>query len=1302
MHHEQDAAALYNENKRLQQRIDELENQLADCRNQLSYTQKILDTIPNPVYVFDLEAQSSSYHNELLATMLGYTGGENQTWKDDSFFALFHPDDLPRVFAYLDQLRSAADDERLPFEFRLRHGSGEWRWLRSIHTVFSRAPDGSAQQVVGMITDITAQKQAMQDLHDSEALIASFYDVADIGLCVTDQYGHFVRVNRGYCDMYQFRMEDIIGQHFTMVLPPADRDYARRIHDNYIAGAPESAGEWLVQRANGELFTIYVTAGRLILPDGRRFKVTTVTDVTERKRNERALRENEERFRTAAEAGLNSFFILQSERDTNGYIVDFRFVYVNSHAEEALSMSRDALLGQRICELFPINRTNGFFDQFVQVVETRNPLEQEFEIPSSAHAPGWYRHQVVPLEDGVAISMENISQRRNMETALRESQNLLQNLVDHIPASIFVKDQHRRYLLINRYYERLLRLERAQVIGYINEEAAAYMEQHNLISSPEERAFIHNLIAGWKTEDQHVLASGETLEVEEEALIGGKIHSFLAIKFPLHDERGNIIGLAGISTDITDLKATERSLRESEERFRQLAENIQHVFWVRDIETGAMLYVSPAYEQIWQQSCDSLYANSQSFMAPLHPDDAAQTFAAFERHCRTGGFDGEYRIVRPDGTVRWIWAREFAILDEHGNIYRATGIAEDITERKQAEAARRASEARLQSFFSTAAVGLTLLDNDLRFQRVNDAAADMNGIPAEQHIGRTIAEIQPNLAPMLLPLYERVIRSGETIHDVELSGETPAQPGVIRYWQLSIFPVAGENGDIEGIGAAFVEVTERKRAEAELQLAKEAAEAANRAKSAFLANMSHELRTPLNAILGFAQLMQQDLSINQSQRENLDIITRSGEHLLDLINDVLEMSRIEAGRTTFNESSFDLYHTLDTLDQMFRIRADQKGLSLLVEYGSDVPHYVSTDEGKLRQVLINLLSNAIKFTYEGGVTLRVGFHYADDDEPRLRFEVEDTGRGISAEDIEHIFNPFVQTQRGMLSQEGTGLGLPISQQFVRMLGGTITVRSTINQGSVFAFDIQAQPMSSAELAAPSTQRRVIGLQPDQPTYRILVVEDRWENRVLLVRMLQPLGFEVREAIHGQQAIEIWEPWKPHLIFMDMRMPVMDGYEATMYIKSTTRGQATAIIALTASAFEEDREMMLSIGCDDFIRKPFRDENVFDKLERHLGVRFTYAEEAAPKKEIPPAPSARSALAIRGDAVPREWISALNHAAALGDGSQIASLIEQIRAEHSVLAKGLTNMLHNFRFDQMLDLTESVLNPPDTSEPSDNK
>lgn len=466
------------------------------------------------------------------------------------------------------------------------------------------------------------------------------------------------------------------------------------------------------------------------------------------------------------------------------------------------------------------------------------------------------------------------------------------------------------------------------------------------------------------------------------------------------------------------------------------------------------------------------------------------------------------------------------------------------------------------------------------------------------------------------------------------------------------------------------------------QQARVQAEQANRTKSVFLANMSHELRTPLNAILGFSHLLRDRVS-SQDQRQDLDVINRSGEHLLTLINDLLDVAKIEAGRTELVLAPCDLKSlVMDVLDMM-RGRAEEKLLGLALEESPGVPRYVLADAARLREVLINLLGNAIKYTEHGSITLRSSAQPVGPAERmRLRFEIEDTGVGIVAEDQERIFKPFEQVARPS-RQKGTGLGLAITRHLVELMGGTIRVESTPGKGSWFRVEIPVDTTQEFEAKPVGGRKRILGLEDDQPEYRILVVEDEQENWMVLDRLLREAGFQVRVAENGEQGIVSFREWRPQFIWMDLHMPEMDGIEATRRIRELEGGRDVTIAALTASGFVGHQRDVLAAGLDEYVAKPFRPEEIFECMERHLGVRYRRDEGAPPSGWEPTAELSNAAIA----ALPAALRAELRNAVVTLNGERISRTIGQVAEFDPMLAAALARCAKTFQYTVILNAVE---------------
>ncbi len=759
----------------------------------------------------------------------------------------------------------------------------------------------------------------------------------------------------------------------------------------------------------------------------------------------------------------------------------------------------------------------------------------------------------------------------------------------------------------------------------------------------------------------------------------------------LRDDQNTIIGYLLIGTDNTARKQAEEALLKAgalqnaifnSANFSSIATDEKGVIQIFNVGAERMLgyaaievvdRITPADISDPQEVIARAKALSAELGTKITPGFEALVFKA------SRGIEDIYELtyIRKDGSRFPAIVSVTALREAQGGVIGYLLIGTDNTARKQVEAERMLLDQRVrdQQFYTRSLIESNidaLITTDPRgiITDVNKQMEALTGCTRDELIGAPFKDYftDPERAEAGIKL---VLGEGK-VTDYELTARARDGKETVVSYNATTFH--DRDRKLQGVFAAARDVTERKRYEQSLQQA-------NRAKSVFLANMSHEIRTPMNAILGFSQLMLRDQDLTPRQCQYLGTINRSGEHLLALINDILEMSKIEAGRTTVSPSTFDLPVLLKDLEMMFRVRTDEKRLSFSVETIGDVPQFIVTDINKLRQVFINVLGNAVKFTEQGGIGVRVRADRQGATGPCLRVEVEDTGPGISQDDQDKLFRHFEQTKTGQQAGTGTGLGLAISREFVRLMGGDITVRSQVGRGSVFAIHLPLTEGEAQAVQAKENPRHVLRLRPGQVTCRVLIADDIEDNRQLLAQLLAPVGFEIRLATNGAEAVREFEQWRPHLILMDFRMPVMDGHEAIRLIRAMPGGDGTKIIAVTASAMDDNRQELMGIGADDFIGKPFREAELFQKIHTHVGVEYLYAEEpAAGASEGGPELTHESLAGW-----PRDLIDPMREAVITADLDQLLARIRGVEARDPGVARGLRHLAEGFQYQKLLDL-----------------
>lgn len=1271
-----------------------LEAQVEQLQAKVNLLQTTIESVADGILVIDRHRNVSAYNQKFIQMWsIPESLMQPQVGEERLKFLAAQTKDPDRFLTKVWELFLHHPDAELTDYLELKDGRILERYSQ---------PQWHNSEIIGrlwMFRDVTLQKRA-------EAMLVRFAAIMDATtdlVALTDAQHQIVYLNRAGRQLLGLEEDETLSDRTIATIYP---DWVNRLFQEEVLPKATRDGVWhgevMMRHRNG--LEIPVSLVQLVIKSTEGdvdFYATIARDINERKQAEQALFLSELKYRCLFENSQVGIFRTRLE---DGLILE-----ANQRSAEQVGYSSPTELVEQksILEFYANPADRDWLLGYVQ----RQGECSSYEVPYR-HRNGSIRWSLCSVrlneeENCLEVVATDITDRKQAEEALRRSELKYRNIFENSQVGIGqTRLEDGLFLDANQRCAEIMGV--ASAIDLIGKRCTT-----DFYANPSDRQRIITEL------EQH--GEVRNLELRLQRPDGSTRWSLLSLR-PNPREQC----LDFVLTDISDRKRLEEELVQSQRFLDTIINSVPIGLFAKDVNND-FRYV------LINRSANKIVGFDPEKAIGLNDDDLLpKEQAAFFRQQDLAVIAHGELLEMPE---TWLESKDYGavlvqgwkrpLFDEQGRITHLLGIFNDITDRWQREEALRliveGTAAKTGDEFFQSCVRYLAEVLRVRYALITEFA------DTEKNCVRTLATYGGNLFSQNFEYQlqgtpcQQVLQGQTCYYPKGVQQQFPEDALLVEaqlesYLGMPLINTAGavlghiavidtepmeDDGGRELILKIFAARAgaelERKQTEEALRIAKDVAESANRAKSSFLANMSHELRTPLNAILGFSQLMERDTTLNARQRDFLTTINRSGEHLLELINDVLEMSKIEAGRIQLYPTSFDLYQLLNTLRDLFRVRAESKRLSLEFQIAPDLPQFVTTDEGKLRQVLINLIGNAIKFTEAGYVRVYAEMRSIATTDPvssLLTFTIEDTGCGIAETDITTLFQPFVRASQAAMVKEGTGLGLAISWQFVQLMGGEIQVNSTLGQGSTFCFTVQAAFADASELEPILPQRRVRYLAPHQPDYRILVVDDRQENRELIEHFLQTVGFTTRTARNGQEAIEEWQTWQPHLIWMDLRMPVLDGYKATRQIRKAERHRAEnlppcKIIAITASAFEDQKLKILAAGCDDWIRKPVREQTIFDKLTEHLNVQYVYDDEGTLSGQSYQSSPCVDLEASHLNVMPIAWLTELHQAAFAVDSDRILQLIAQVPPLHDTLVAGLTELVRQFYFDEILELVEQA-------------
>jgi PAS domain S-box-containing protein len=1205
------------ERKRIEQALRESEARFKAIFNNAAVGIAIIDHTGNYLQV-----------NHKLADMFGYSC---ENFLRFNYRDLTYYEDIAiyeQKFHQLitNELANYCLDQR----FVKKNGDVFWirMWTSKLEFKPNTLPDQFSNQIVekqvmiNIIIDITECKQAESIISYQLAVIqkerdfmAAILDTVAALVVVVDRLGKIVRFNRACEQLTGYSANQVVGKYiWEQFVLPQDVERLKALFRHLRAGYKRndtSENYWIAQ--DGQPRFINWTDTFIFNEQNEiEYIISTGIDNTERQMAEAALRTSEQRLEMAIHGSRAGYWDIEIKRDS----LDQH----SSHSlvdEIYLSPSWKALIGYADYE-FPnsLAAWHSLIDE--EDLETRwqnfwchlsgraEFFETEYRIYHRDGSTRWFYSRGRVQHDTYGFPIRwigidwDITKRKQVEEALRKSEARLAEVQriahlgnwewDFITGKEQWSEEMYRILGFSPQSDRL---------GYEIFEKALHVEDKESVLQAFKQAIAKN--QPYQIEFRLYNRDGNIRYVQAH----GKLIRRQSDNKPLR--------FVSTAQDITERKQMEEKLRLSEAYWRSLIEAALIGLGLFN-QAGTIVDLNSAFAHIIgypkQESINRL--NYKNITPRRYFKTDALQIDLLNKTGQFGPYEKEY--IHKQGHL--VPVRLSGILIKYNNELLIWTNVEDITAQKQAEAKLKEVNRELCQFKTTLDLTLDavfMVDiESFKIFYVNQGASNHLGYSHQALRKKTYLEIAPTMTieqlqtmakPLLLK--EKPSLTFETIHQHSQGQKIPVEV-FLQYIQV--------DEQINRFVMIVHDLTQRKQTEQKLQQAKEAAETANRAKSAFLANMSHELRTPLNGILGYTQIFKRDQSLNSAQMQGIEVIQRSGEYLLTLINDILDLAKIEANRIELQTSDFNFPDFLDGLIELFRMRAEQKGISFHYQPFTSLPMMIQADEKRLRQILINLLSNAIKFTSQGGVYLKVGI--SPHSPEKISFQVEDTGVGMAPEQLEHIFLPFQQAGSSDMQAEGTGLGLSIAKKLVEMMGGQLEVESNLGKGSIFWTELSLPEVPGTPMAQ-EPEPIVIGYQSaiDKP-FKILIVDDFQENCVVLKQLLEPIGFEIEMATSGLECLNIVSDYQPDLILMDLVMSDVDGFEATRRLRQIAASlKRVVIIAVSASAFDYHKHQSIEAGCDDFIAKPVRAERLFECLKKHLNLTWRYAPALSGSRSV---------------------------------------------------------------------------------------